>query len=222
MSTVVERTERLTGTPAAPRWRGRLHLFALALAVPTAAALVWHNPAPEAALYAVALVALFAVSTAYHLLPLSPARRHLLRRADHATIYLYIAAAYGPYCHWAVRGALGWVVLGVVWTGAGLGVAVKGLDFRRTHAFSGVLYLVLGWTAVITLPRAGRVLDGVDLGLLVTMGALYTAGAAVLARRRPDPAPLVFGYHEVWHAAVVLATACYVVVVWRLTGPSFA
>jgi hemolysin III len=78
--------------------------------------------------------------------------------------------------------------------------------------------LVLGWEAVMTLPRASHTLRPGELALLGAMGALYTGGAVVLARRRPDPVPHLFGYHEVWHAAVVVASACFYLLLWLLGG----
>lgn len=216
--TAAPRATRLSGSESAPRWRGRLHLAALTAAVPATSLLVWRDRSPAAAIYGAGLVALFTVSTCYHLLRLSPARRGLLRRADHATIYLYMAAAYTPFCLAAVRGTLGWVVLGLAWAGAAAGVAMKLGDLQRTRVAAGALYMMLGWLAVVTLPDIVNTLDATELALLVASGITYTTGAAVLAARWPDPVPDVFGYHEVWHVSVVIATACYFAVIWGMPG----
>jgi hemolysin III len=76
-------------------------------------------------------------------------------------------------------------------------------------ALTGTLYVVLGWLAVLALPQLVRRLPTAATALMVVGGLLYTVGALVLARRRPDPAPAVFGYHEVWHAFMVAAAACH-------------
>lgn len=207
---------RLSGTEAAPVWRGRLHLGALVLAVPAVVVLAWREPDPVVLAYGAALVALFGVSAAYHLLPVSPERRALLRRADHVTIYVYIALAYLPVCRVVTSGTLAWVVPALVSAGAAAGVAAKVFGFERSRVVSGLLYLVLGWLALLMLPDLVRHLDGLQFGLLLATGGLYTGGAAVLAAGRPDPRPEVFGYHEIWHACVVLACACYYVVIWTL------
>lgn len=216
MPSVATSAVRMSGTAAAPRWRGRLHLAAFVVAVPAGAALAVHEQGIAIVVYAVCLACLFGVSAAYHLWPMAPDRRQLVRRADHAMIYLYIAAAYSPFCLDVVGGTVGDVVLALAWAGAAVGIGAKLLAFRRSRAAAGVLYLVLGWLAVLTVPEVVRRLGPVDLALLGLMGLLYTAGAVVLARRAPDPVPDVFGYHEVWHGAVVLACACYFVVVWTL------
>ncbi len=209
-------TLRLSGSEAAPRWRGRLHLGALVVGAPASVALVVHDPDPPVLVYAVALVATFAVSSAYHLGNVDPGRRSRLRRADHALIYAYIAACYTPFCLVGLPDRLGLTLLAVVWAGAAVGMAVKLVGFERTRVLSGVLYIVVGWAGVFTLPRTVHHLDALELGLTVATGLLYTAGACVLCFRRPDPRPDTFGYHEVWHAAVVVASACYFVVVWTL------
>ncbi len=206
----------MSGTAAAPRWRGRLHVAAFVAAVPAGVALAWREHGIAVLVYAACLVCLFGTSAAYHLWPMGPDRRRIAQRADHAMIYLYIAAAYSPFCLYVVGGTVGDVVLAVVWAGAAVGIGAKLLAFQRSRAASAALYLVLGWLAALTLPEAVRRLGAVDLALLGFMGLLYTGGAVVLARRAPDPAPDVFGYHEVWHAAVVLACACYFAVVWTL------
>jgi hemolysin III len=195
-----------------------LHLWALVLAVPAALALMWHDPVAPTMVYASALVVLYAISTAYHRLPLDPDRRLLLRRADHAMIYLFTAACYTPFCVLAVPGTLGLVVLAVAWLGALAGVAIKVLGFGRLPITGSVLYLVLGFLAAVTLPGTSRVLDGTELGLILASGLVYVSGSVVLFTRRPDPIPHVFGYHEIWHGCVVLASSLYFVAVWEMAG----
>jgi len=209
---------RLSGTVHAPRWRGLLHFWALVLAVPAALVLTLHDPVAPTAVYAVALVVMYATSTAYHRLPLSAGRRHLLRQADHAMIYLFTAASYTPFCLLAVRGTLGIVVLILAWLGAIAGVAIKVVGFRSMPIIGSVLYLVLGFLAVVTLPDAARVLTGAEIGLILATGLVYLTGVLVLFTRRPDPIPHLFGYHEIWHGCVVLASSFYFLVVWEMAA----
>lgn len=214
----VRRVLRLSGIDACPRWRGRLHLGAFVVALPSAAMLLAHRPSAGVALYVIGLMVLFGVSSAYHLLPVSPALRRQLRLADHATIYLFIAACYTPFCLAAVKGPVGQVMLGVAWLGALSGAALKLTRFDRHPVTGAGLYLVLGWLLVAVAPGViGRLGTG-QLILLAATGIGYTAGSVVLFTRRPDPLPHLFGYHEVWHAAVVVSTACYFAVIWSLPG----
>lgn len=210
---------RLSGTAHAPRWRGLLHLWALGLAVPAAIALVLRHPIAPTVVYAVALVVLYAISTAYHRLRIDPGLRRLLRQADHAMIYLFTAACYTPFCLLAVPGTLGLAVLALAWLGAIAGVVIKVVGFARLPVTGSVLYLALGFLAAVTLPGATRVLDGAELGLILATGLFYVSGAVVLFTRRPDPVPHLFGYHEIWHGCVVLASSSYFLAVWEMAGP---
>lgn len=219
MSIGAGRPQRLSGTPDSPRWRGWLHLGALVAAAPAAAALVARHPTRVAVVvYAVSLVALYALSSAYHLLPMSGRARRWVRRADHAYIYVFIAASSTPLCLIAIPPVPGEALLGLIWLGAAVGVTIKLTGFQRARRVGGSLYIVLGWLVVVALPDVVRALDATQLVLCAVMGLLYTAGYIVLATRRPDPAPETFGYHEVWHAMVVVASACYYVVVWSLAS----
>lgn len=212
---------RLSGDPGAPRLRGWIHLGALALALVAGPALVLHSAGgqgePSVILYALALVGLYGVSSAYHLLPLGPPWRGWMRRIDHAAIYAFIAAAYSPFCLLVVRGRLGAAILAAVWVGATVGVVSKMARFDRVRSAAGALYVVLGWLAVLTLPRALHRFGWTETALFLGTGIAYTLGCIVLVTRRPDPAPDTFGYHEVWHALVVVGGACYYALIWQVT-----
>jgi hemolysin III len=169
-------------------------------------------------LYALALVGLFAVSASYHLYPWSPRARRRMRQVDHGMIFVFIAASTTPYCLLAVPGVLGDVVLGLVWLGAALAALAVATHFEASRHITSTAYIVLGWLAVVTLPEAVHHLPARQLALLASMALLYTAGAGVLAAKWPDPAPEVFGYHEVWHTMVVVASACGFALIWSLAA----
>jgi len=122
---------------------------------------------------------------------------------------VFIAGTYTPVTLLALRPALGITLLALAWTGAAVGVLITVLRLERWHAVGFVMYLVLGWLAIVATPQLLHSLSRAELALLVIGGVLYTVGAVVLARKRPDPHPAVFGYHEVWHTFVVGATACH-------------
>jgi hemolysin III len=130
-----------------------------------------------------------------------------MRTLDHATIFVLIAGTYTPFCLLVLHGARAIVVLVIVWIGAAVGIATK-IYRVDLHVLSGFLYLGLGWVAVIVFPALARELSTTELALMVAGGLLYSAGALVLALHRPNPWPRTFGYHEVWHAATIGATAC--------------
>jgi hemolysin III len=224
-----ERSEDILESPAPlrqpkPRLRGRLHQGALYVAIPGGTALVAAArpgvPRIAAAVYAVSLAGLFAASSAYHTLPWSPPALRLMRSLDHSMIFFLIAGTYTPFGIVALTGAWRIAVLAVVWVGAVVGIALKLLRLDLLGRVGGMLYIVLGWTAILALPEILREVATVPLVLTVAGGLLYTTGALILCRRQPDPKPLVFGYHEVWHCFVVLGSLCHYVAIILLLRTS--
>ncbi len=205
--------------PAKPRLRGRLHQFAFAASIPAGLALVLAArtlPARlAAAVYALSLAGLYGTSAAFHLGRWSAAMRRRMDQADHAMIYVLIAGSYTPFALLALDRAWGLTVLGVVWTVAVGGIAVVILR-HRIRLVGITLYLTLGWIGVLTLPWLAGRLGIAKLTLLLVGGILYTVGAVVLGRQRPDPNTSVFGYHEVWHALTVAAGMCHYALIWLL------
>ena len=194
-----------------PRLRGVSHVVAFFLATAAASWAVAHAPAGRAtaavAIYGVALVALFGGSALYHRWPVQGPVKATLQRLDHSTIFIFIAASYTPIALIVLHGALVWTVLGIAWIGAAVGVTFSfgWIDApRRVIAGS---YLALGWIAVLALPQPLDRLGPQPLALLVAGGLLYSAGAVIYARQRPDPWPRWFGFHEVFHALVIFAAA---------------
>jgi hemolysin III len=200
-----------------PAWRGRLHSWAFAGAVPAGVLLiVAAGPAPHrtaAAIYVASLVAVFGTSAAYHRLARSMSTRRVMRRLDHAMIYLLIAGTYVPVCLVVLPLAWGIPILSVVAGGALLGMSLKLAAFDRWRCVGDALYPVMGWVAAVAFPVLVERLTAPQMALLVAGGVLYTAGFPVLLLRRPDPWPSTFGYHEVWHGCTVLAAACHFAVV---------
>lgn len=161
------------------------------------------------AVYSVSVMAMYGVSASYHRLPWSPRARQRMRRLDHSTIFILIAGTYTPFSLLALRGAWRVWILCTVWGVALLGVLLKMLRLERMHRAGRVLYLALGWTALVALPPVLPHLGAAGVALLFAGGILYTVGAILFALRRPDPDPRVFGYHEVWHSMVVGGSACH-------------
>jgi hemolysin III len=207
------------GGPVTPRLRGRLHQLAFAASIPAGIALVLQArtvPARlAAAVYAMSLAGLYAASAAFHRGRWSPTVRRRMDQADHAMIYVLIAGTYTPFALLIFDRPWGVAVLGLVWTVAAAGIAV--VVWRHRIPLVGItLYLTLGWLGVVALPWLAGRLGAVKLTLLVAGGVLYTVGAVVLHRQRPNPSPAVFGYHEVWHAFTVAAGLCHYTLIWLL------
>lgn len=207
-----------------PLLRGVLHYYAffaslvagllLALFAPTDRALV------AAVVYACSLSALLGASALYHRVTWSARARRWMARLDHSMINVLIAGTYTPFGLLAVSGSLAAVLLGVVWTGALAGVALHVLWIDAPKWLSALGYVVLGWVGVAATPQLVSDVGWTATGLLLAGGILYTLGALVYARRRPDPNPAVFGYHEVFHTLVVAAAAVHYVAVVLVIVPS--
>jgi hemolysin III len=203
-----------------PRLRGRLHQAAFVLSVPAGVALIVAARTSLAArlaatVYAVSLAGLYGTSAAFHLGRWSAAARRRMDQADHAMIYVLIAGSYTPLAVLALDRTWGVTILGVVWAVALGGIAVVILR-HRIRVVGITLYLTLGWLGVVILPWLAGRLGVAKLTLLLAGGVLYTVGAVVLGRQRPNPRPLVFGYHEVWHAFTLAAGACHYILIWLL------
>ncbi len=205
-----------------PRLRGWLHLwtFVVALAagatlVSLAGSMVSGEAAAACGVYSGTVLGLFGISALYHRRSWSTVRaRTLMKRLDHAMIFLFIAGTYTPFAVLALPPTTGLVILAVVWTGALGGVVLK---VARPHAprWVGVpFYLALGWVAVFVLPDLLERGGVAALVLLLVGGGFYSLGALCYAFRRPVGWPATFGYHEFFHAATVIAAICHYVAIW--------
>jgi hemolysin III len=200
-----------------PSWRGRLHQIAFFVAIPAGIALIalarGTSAHVVASVYALSLVGLYGTSATYHRLVSSPGARRWMKRLDHSMIFVLIAGTVTPVAVLVLSPPWSVVLLVVVWGGAALGISLKMFAIDGFSVLTGTLYIALGWVVVLMLPQLVRGLSVASLVLVVAGGLLYTVGAIVLLRRRPDPSPATFGYHEVWHSMVVAGSACHYVAV---------
>ncbi len=195
--------------PLRPRLRGWLHAATAPVAVATGAVLIAlaQGPAQRVAvtIFAVSASMLFVVSATFHRREWGPRAAGVLRRLDHASIFLVIAGTYTPFAVLLLPPGTARTLLAVVWGGAVLGVLFRVLWLRAPRWVYTPAYLVLGWAALAVLPEFVRGGRPVVLTLVVTGGVLYTIGAVVYGVRRPNPSPRWFGFHEVFHAFTVAA-----------------
>jgi len=196
-----------------PRLRGVFHQYAFFVSLASGTLLVvlatTTRASVAAAIYAASVSALFGVSALYHRITWTTTARRRMRRLDHAMIFLLIAGTYTPVGLLVLHGTLATVVLAVVWGGAVAGIVLELVWTSAPRWLGGTVYLALGWVAVVATPQLFARL-GVPGGLLIVAGGLaYTAGAAIYALRRPDPAPAVFGYHEVFHLLVIAGVTAH-------------
>jgi hemolysin III len=188
------------------------HLYAFLVFTAVGAARVATPPGARerlaGAIFAGCVALTFGVSALYHRVTWRPAARRVMRRLDHAAIYLLIAGTYTPYGLLVLSGAWRFSVLGVVWIGAALAIAQRLIWVDAPKWFAAVAGIGLGWVGVVAFPQIVAATGSLGTALVVAGGVLYTLGAVVYVLRRPDPVPAVFGYHELFHVLTVMAAAC--------------
>ncbi|WP_354698266.1 hypothetical protein DSM112329_03934 [Paraconexibacter sp. AEG42_29] len=204
--------------PVKPSLRGVSHQIAFFVAIGLGVALVLTAPGGRAtataAVYAAGVCGLFGISALYHRRTWATERaRAWMRRLDHSMIFVFIAATYTPVAVLAMHGTLGTVIFVVVWSGALAGVSISLIWPHAPKWLSALVYISLGWVAVAAMPQLWDEIGPWSVLGLALGGVLYTAGAVVYARGRPDPRPAVFGYHEIFHACVVVAAGVHYAVI---------
>lgn len=200
-----------------PRLRGVLHEAAFFVALVVGVLLVIYADGTRASLaaavFAGSVVAMLGASALYHRVTWSVRARPWMRRLDHAGIYLLIAGTYTPVGLLTLRGTMREVVLAVVWIGAAAAILIKFVWVGAPKWLSAVTGVALGWAGVAAMPQVARHAGVTAVVLLGIGGLAYTVGAVVYARRRPDPVPAVFGYHELFHALTLVAVTCQYVAI---------
>jgi len=166
-----------------------------------------------AAVFAGAVAVCFGASALYHRITWTPRLRLWMRRVDHAGVYLLIAGTYTPICLLVLRGDWRLIVLPTVWACAVAAAIFKFVWVDAPKWLAAALGIMLGWAGVAILPQLATQLNPAAVALLGAGGLTYTAGALVYARRRPDPMPTVFGYHELFHVLTLIAVSCQYVAI---------
>jgi hemolysin III len=203
-----------------PRLRGWLHFGAAPLAFTLGLWLLVLVPEQAlrlaVAIYVATTVLLFSVSASYHLGAGGPHVQDGLQRLDHANIYLFIAGSYTPFAAALPDPDTRSRLLFLVWFIALIGSIIR-IFWRSSPRWVSVAsYVGLGWVAVFFLPDLWRAFGPTVVALLALGGVLYTIGAVVYARRRPNPAPSWFGFHEVFHALTIAAFLAQLAAVTRV------
>ena len=195
-----------------PALRGWLHLvwFEASLVLGTLLVARAHGAVRITALaiYAASVSALFGISALYHRGTWSAAWNRRLQRLDHAMIFLLIAGTATPAFLLAASGTFRLACLVIMWALTVAAATVRLAWMSAPELVAGSTFVALGWVAVVALPGVWTRAGAAAGALMLAGGLLYTAGALCYHRRRPDPYPAVFGYHEVFHALVCAAAAC--------------
>ena len=169
-------------------------------------------------IYGLTTFVMFVASSLLHGVKPRPQLQYRLNRLDHVAIFLVIAGTYTPIAHTFFPLPWRWLMLGIVWLAALVGISFKLLS-RRIHGFlNATIYIILSWGAASPLLLAE---DGwhwiptEGLMLLLLGGAIYSVGFVVYYRRWPDPWPKRFGHHEIWHLFVLGGSLCHFLFMWQ-------
>nr|WP_314843179.1 hemolysin III family protein [uncultured Microbacterium sp.] len=195
-----------------PTWRGWIHagIFPVALVAGIVLIVVAQGGAAKwaAAVFMVSSLLLFGNSALYHRFDWSPPVKLLLKRIDHANIFLLIAGTYTPLAVLALPPEKGSLLLALVWGGTVVGILFRVFWIHAPRWLYVALYLLMGWAAVMFM--ADLLAANVAMMVLVIVGGLlYTGGAIVYAMKKPNPWPGHFGFHEIFHVCTVLAFLCH-------------
>jgi hemolysin III len=204
-----------------PRLRGWLHAYAAAVSIASGASLIAVAAALRGgvagtvtAIYCATVTLLFGTSAMYHRRTWSPRAHVIMKRLDHSMIFVFIAGTYTPLAVLTLPTASMIGVLIGVWAGAAVGVGLQLFWPHHPRWLSAPCYIALGWVAVFVFPDLLHN-GGVAVFTLIAIGGLvYTIGALVYATKRPNPAPGVFGFHEVFHLCTLVAASCHYIAIW--------
>ncbi|GEK27770.1 PAQR family membrane homeostasis protein TrhA [Furfurilactobacillus siliginis] len=151
-------------------------------------------------IYGVILILFYLSSTLFHALVFTKAK-HVFQVFDHSAIYLLIAGTYTPYCLLVIKGAVGWVILSIIWIMAICGIVYKSIWLGRFNIVSTVIYVVMGWMCAFAFPELYHGLGTTGFWLLVWGGIAFTVGAVIYSFKQ-----IPFG-HVIWHLFVMLGSA---------------
>jgi hemolysin III len=201
-----------------PKWRGRSHQLALLVSIPAGFLLIRHAQTTTAkvasVVYVLSLAGLFASSSIYNRFLGTDRLRPWMQWVDHAMIYGLIAGSYTITCLVTLPKRVGLILLATVWGACVLGACTKFILKHRFRTAGAILYGLVGCAVLAAMPQLVRNARPLVVVLFVIGGLFYGFGGLSLYRRRPDPSPHVFGYHEVWHLYVIAGASSHFVANW--------
>ncbi len=217
-ASISHRDRRVNATSAAlpprvkPSLRGVSHQAAFVVTLLAGIFLVRQAPNATAristAIYIASVATLFGISALYHRPTWSVIARARMRRLDHSAIFVLIAGTYTPMAL-TLPAASANRMLTVAWIGAALGILRALFWVNAPKWLVAALALAMGWLAILYFPAIRDVTSTWVVIWMVAGGVAYSIGAVIYAMRWPDPWPRTFGYHEIFHALVVVGAACH-------------
>jgi len=159
------------------------------------------------------MTALFSLSAAYHALKRRDNETTVWRKLDHIAIFIMIAGSYTPLVYIYLDGAWRWAMIGIPWAIVGLGVYYKLFWMQAPRVLSPLLYLGMGWLALVLLGELWQAMPPLAFWGVVAGGVAYSIGAVIYALKRPNPVPGFFGFHDIFHLWIIAGAALHFAVV---------
>lgn len=203
------------------------HFIAMLLAILAAAPLLAKAAGEPDSVHVAALsvfmlsmILLYAASTTYHTLDISPKINKLLRKLDHMMIFILIAGTYTPVCMIVLGDKTGWSLLALVWGIAAAGILIKAFWITCPKWFSSLLYIAMGWVCVLAFTRILHALPREGFGWLLAGGIIYTIGGVIYALKLPlfNSRHKNFGSHEIFHLFVMGGSFCHYVMMYQFVA----
>lgn len=168
------------------------------------------------AIFIVSMILLYAASTIYHTLDISPHVNKILKKIDHMMIFILIAGTYTPVCLIVLGDVTGWSMLALVWGIAVGGIIIKALWITCPKWFSSLLYIAMGWVCILAITKIVQALPPAAFGWLLAGGIIYTIGGIIYALKLPifNSRHKNFGSHEIFHLFVMGGSLCHYVMMY--------
>lgn len=172
------------------------------------------------AIFIGSMILLYAASTIYHTLDISPKVNKMLRKIDHMMIFILIAGTYTPVCMVVLGDRTGWMLLALVWSIAIVGILIKAFWITCPKWFSSCLYIAMGWVCVLAFTRIVQALPKAAFNWLLAGGIIYTIGGIIYALKLPifNSRHKNFGSHEIFHLFVMGGSLCHYIVMYAFVA----
>ena len=167
-------------------------------------------------IFITSMVLLYAASTIYHTLDISPKVNQILRKVDHMMIFILIAGTYTPICMLVLGDRTGWTMLALVWGIAILGILINALWITCPKWLSSIIYIAMGWVCVLAFGKITSALPRSAFGWLLAGGIIYTVGGVIYALKLPlfNTKHKNFGSHEIFHLFVMGGRLCHYIMMF--------
>jgi hemolysin III len=209
---LIEDAREFAAADLTPTWRGWIHAgtFPVAIALGIVLIVLADGVAARvsSAVFVLSSLLLFGVSALYHRFNWSTHTKRVLKRLDHANIFLLIAGSYTPIAVLCLPAAKATLLLWLIWGGAGLGILFRVFWIGAPRWLYVPLYVALGWGALAYIVDFFQA-NAIMMTLILVGGVLYMIGAVVYGLKRPNPFPGRFGFHEIFHTLTLFAFLCH-------------